>query len=296
MLPADAQVVSSTEQAAEDASDTNEFISFLRIFLLVFGGVALFVGSFVIANSLSITIAQRTREFATLRTLGASRRQVLVSILIESLVVGTLAAMTGLFLGLGLAKLLFWFFDLAGFTLPNQGLLFGTRTIVVSLLVGILVTVAASLRPAFRATRVPPIAAVREGATLPVSRLARFRVVGSLTLAALGFASLLWSLFGASGTGPVLLFLGLGAVLLFIGVALFASRIVRPFAAAVSPLGTWVVVADVDPRLAALDASVLAVLALRGLRHRGSTGRRVGRVRASGAVLDPARSLSRSSS
>ena len=92
MLPADAQVVSSSEQAAEDASDTNEFISFLRIFLLVFGGVALFVGSFVIANSLSITIAQRTREFATVRTLGASRRQVLVSILIESLVVGTLAA------------------------------------------------------------------------------------------------------------------------------------------------------------------------------------------------------------
>jgi putative ABC transport system permease protein len=242
VLPPDAQVLSGSEQAAEDASDTNEFISFLRIFLLVFGGVALFVGSFVIANSLSITIAQRTREFATLRTLGASRRQVLVSILVESFVVGTLAAITGLFLGLGLAKLLFWFFDLAGFTLPNQGLLFGTRTIVVSLLVGILVTVAASLRPAFRATRVPPIAAVREGATLPVSRLARFRVVGSLTLAALGLASLLWSLFGASGTGPILLFLGLGAVLVFIGVALFASRLVRPFATAVSPLGTWVVV------------------------------------------------------
>ena len=147
MLPPDAQVVSSTEQAAEDASDTNEFIKFLRIFLLVFGGVALFVGSFVIANSLSITIAQRTREFATLRTLGASRRQVLVSILLESLVVGTLAAITGLFLGLGLAKLLFWLFDLVGFTLPNQGLLFGTRTIVVSLLVGILVTVAREPAP-----------------------------------------------------------------------------------------------------------------------------------------------------
>ena len=64
-------------QAAEDASDTNEFISFLQKFLLAFGGIALFVGAFVIANSLSITIAQRTREFATLRTLGASRRQVL---------------------------------------------------------------------------------------------------------------------------------------------------------------------------------------------------------------------------
>jgi ABC-type antimicrobial peptide transport system permease subunit len=243
ILPANAQVLSGTEQAAEDASDTNEFISFLRIFLLVFGGVALFVGSFVIANSLSITIAQRTREFATVRTLGASRKQVLGSIVIEALVVGALAAVTGLFLGLGLAKALFWLFDLAGLTLPNNGLIFGARTIIVSLLVGILVTLVASLRPAVRATRVPPIAAVREGATLPVSRFARFRVVGSLVLMALGFAALLWSLFGASGTGPVLLFLGFGAVLLFLGVAMFAARLVQPVAGLVSPLGTWAVVA-----------------------------------------------------
>jgi putative ABC transport system permease protein len=243
ILPSNAQVLTGTEQAAEDASDTNEFISFLRIFLLVFGGVALFVGSFVIANSLSITIAQRTREFATVRTIGASRRQVLGSIVIEALVVGTLAAVTGLFLGLGLAKLLFWLFDKAGFTLPNSGLIFETRTIVVSLLVGILVTLIASLRPAVRATRVPPIAAVREGATLPVSRFARYRTVGSLLLIVVGFALLLWSLFGAHGTKPVLIFLGVGALLLFLGVAFFAPRIVRPLASVVSPIGTWAVVA-----------------------------------------------------
>jgi ABC-type antimicrobial peptide transport system permease subunit len=243
ILPSNAQVLTGTQQAAEDASDTNEFISFLRIFLLVFGGVALFVGSFVIANSLSITIAQRTREFATVRTLGASRRQVLGSIVIEALVVGTLAAVTGLFLGLGLAKLLFWLFDKAGFTLPNSGLIFETRTIVVSLLVGILVTLVASLRPAIRATRVPPIAAVREGATLPASRFARYRTVGSVLLIVVGFAALLWSLFGAHGTKPVLIFLGVGALLLFLGVAFFAPRIVPPLAAAVSPLGTWAVVA-----------------------------------------------------
>src|SRR5206468_1876227 len=116
---------------------TNTFISFLRGFLLAFGGIALFVGSFVIANSLSITIAQRTREFATLRTLGASRRQVLQSIFIESLVVGTAASVLGLFIGLGLAKGLFRLFDAVGFTLPNSGLIFATRTVVVSLLVGI---------------------------------------------------------------------------------------------------------------------------------------------------------------
>ena len=92
------------EQVREDAEDTNEFITFLQGFLLAFGGIALFVGSFVIANSLSITIAQRTRELATLRMLGASRRQVLGSIILEALVVGVVASVVGLFLGLLLAK------------------------------------------------------------------------------------------------------------------------------------------------------------------------------------------------
>ena len=159
-------------QAQEDAAETNEFISFLQGFLLAFGGIALFVGSFVIANSLSITIAQRIREFATLRTLGASRRQVMSSDLVEALVVGVVASVIGLFLGLLLASGLFALFEAVGFTLPNTGLLFEPRTVVVALSAGILVTLFASLRPAIRATRVPPIAAVREGATLPPGRRA----------------------------------------------------------------------------------------------------------------------------
>src|SRR5207342_2617828 len=123
-------------------------------------------------------------EFATIRTIGASRKQVLGSIILESLVVGILASVLGLFLGLGLANVLFSLFDAVGLTLPHTGLVFETRTIVVSLLVGILVTLAASLRPAIRATRVPPIAAVREGATLPESRFARYRSIASVLLAA----------------------------------------------------------------------------------------------------------------
>ena len=231
VLPPTAEVKLASEQAEEDAADTNEFITFLQGFLLAFAGIALFVGSFVIANSLSITIAQRTREFATIRTLGGSRRQVLGSIVIESLVVGTIASIIGLISGLALAKGLFKLFDLVGFTLPNQGLLLETRTIVVSLLVGILVTLVASLRPAIRATRVPPIAAVREGATLPESRFARFRTVGSLGLTALGFAALAFGLFGSGlGTTEVLLWMGIGALLIFIGVALFSARLVRPLA------------------------------------------------------------------
>ena len=108
------------QQAAEDAKDTDAFVSFLRYFLLAFGVIALFVGAFVIFNSLSITIAQRTRELATLRTLGASRRQVRFSVIVESLVMGTLASIVGLFLGLALAIGLFKLFDAVGFTLPEQ--------------------------------------------------------------------------------------------------------------------------------------------------------------------------------
>ncbi len=232
ILPPTAQAKSGAQQAADDAEETNSFISFLRGFLLAFGGIALFVGSFVIANSLSITIAQRTREFATMRTLGATRRQILLSVFTEALVVGTLASLVGLFLGLALAKGLFWLFETVGFTLPNSGLLLETRTIVISLLAGILVTLLASLRPAMRATRVPPIAAVREGAVLPESRFARWRTPGSALLTVVGFGALVYGLFAPDlGTTQILLWLGLGALLVFFGVALLSVRFVRPLAA-----------------------------------------------------------------
>ena len=242
ILPPETRVRSGSSQATNDAKDTNGFITFLQTFLLAFGGIALFVGSFVIANSLSITIAQRMREFATLRTLGASRRQVLASVIVEALVMGVVASLVGLFLGLALAKGLFKLFDTVGFTLPNNGLTFETRTIVVALVVGIVITLLASLRPAFRATRVPPIAAVREGAVLPPGRFARFRVVGAIATAALGFAALLLGLFGHGlGTTGVLALMGLGALLIFIGVALFASRLVRPLAVVANPVARWTV-------------------------------------------------------
>ena len=233
ILPADTQVRTGQGQAHQDSKDTNSFISFLQKFLLGFGGVALFVGSFVIANSLSITIAQRTRELATLRTLGASRRQLLRSIIIEALAIGVLAAVIGLFAGLALAKGLFALFNAVGFTLPNNGLTFETRTVVVSLAVGIIVTLLARLRPALRATRVPPIAAVREGATLPESRFARYRLPASILLTALGFAGLLWGLFAPGlGTAGILIFMLGGALLVFFGVALLSVRLVTPLAGA----------------------------------------------------------------
>jgi putative ABC transport system permease protein len=231
ILPPDTQVRTAQAQAHEDAKGTDSFISFLQKFLLGFGGVALFVGSFVIANSLSITIAQRTREFATLRTLGASRPQILRSVMLEALVMGVLASIVGLFAGLALAKGLFSLFNAVGFTLPNNGLTLETRTIVVALIVGIVVTLLASLRPALRATRVPPIAAVREGATLPESRWARFRLPAAIVVTALGFAGLVAGLFVPNlSTGQILLLMLGGALLVFIGIALLSVRLIGPLA------------------------------------------------------------------
>jgi putative ABC transport system permease protein len=231
ILPPGTQVRTGTAQAREDAKDTQSFVSFLQDFLLAFGGIALFVGSFVIANSLSITIAQRTRELATLRTLGASRRQVMVSIIIEALVMGILSSIAGILVGLGLGTGLFKLFDAVGFTLPNNGLVLHTRTVVVALIVGILVTVIASLRPALRSTRVAPIAAVREGATLPPGRFARFRTPASALLTIAGFAALAYGLFGKGlGTTKLLTYMGIGTLLIFLGVALLSARIARPLA------------------------------------------------------------------
>ena len=231
ILPPGTQVRTGEGQASEDASETQSFLTFLQGFLLAFGGIALFVGAFVIANSLSITIAQRTREFATLRTIGASRRQILRTVLLEALVIGILASITGIVLGLGLAKGLFWLFEQVGFTLPNSGLLLETRTVIVSLIVGVVVTVIASLRPARRATRVPPIAAVREGATLPPGRFRRYRPVGSALLGLAGFALLAFGLFGSGlSTAQILTSMGVGAVLIFFGVAFFSAQLVTPLA------------------------------------------------------------------
>ena len=174
LLGPSAQVRTGQAQAQQATKDTSGFLNIFQDFLLAFGGIALFVGSFVIANTLSITIAQRTRELATLRTLGATRRQVLRSVLVEAFVIGTLASIVGLFLGLLLAKALNSLLVSFGINLPQAATVFKTRTIMISLLVGIVITMIAAVRPALRATRVPPIAAAREGALLPPSRWAKF--------------------------------------------------------------------------------------------------------------------------
>src|SRR5262249_15347411 len=200
-------------------------------FLLAFAAIALFVGSFVIANTLSITIAQRTREFATLRTLGATRKQIRRAVVIEALVIGILGSVTGLFLGLALAKGLEAVFKSIGIDLPTAGTVFATRTVIVSLLVGTIVTLLASLRPARRAMRVPPIAAVREGAELPRGRFARWTPYLSAVTLLLGILLLAYGVLAHNlPTGTRLFSLGVGILLLFFGVSANAARVVRPLA------------------------------------------------------------------
>ena len=230
ILPRTAQVRSGAQEAAKQTQDTSAFTGFLQKFLLAFGGIALFVGIFVIANTLSITIAQRAREFGTLRTLGATRRQVMTSVVVEGGVIGILASVSGLFIGLGIAKGLQALFVSFGIELPHGNTIFATRTIIVSLVVGTVVTVLASLLPALRATRVEPIAAVREG-VLPPSRLARFGIPAAAGTMAVALALLLFGGLVSSASGTQrLLAIGLGVLASFIAMALAAPRFVPPLA------------------------------------------------------------------
>ncbi len=241
LLPATAQVRTADAQAKEDAKDVS-FTKFIRYFLLSFAGVALFVGSFVIFNIFSITVAQRVREFATIRTIGGSRRQILWSVVTEALVIGLIASLLGLFLGLGLAAGLNALFKALNADLPSQGLVFAPRTIVVSLAIGVVVTLLAGLIPALRATRVPPIAAVREGSELPKSRIAKYVPYIAIVVIALAVTVLSFSLFKDKlDTAPRLISMAVGVLLLFIGVAMLSSRTVRPLAVGTHPIAKWAV-------------------------------------------------------
>jgi putative ABC transport system permease protein len=231
LLSATTQVKTAAGQASSDSKDTQTGVDAIRYILLAFAGIALFVGGFVIANTLAITVAQRMRELATVRTLGASRRQVLGSVVLEAGVVGLIGSIVGLFLGLAIAVGLKAFLAATGFELPGGGIVFSSRTILISLAAGTLIALLASLRPALRATRIEPIAAVREGAVMPRSRFARYALPASATIGAVAVALFSYGVFAHGLDAKVrLLALALGVLLLFVAVAMVASRVVRPLA------------------------------------------------------------------
>jgi putative ABC transport system permease protein len=230
MLPARLTVETGTQAADRQSDDIKEDLSFFRIVLLVFGGVALLVGSFLIFNTFSITVAQRIRELGMLRTLGATRGQILRGMVLEATIIGALGSVLGVLAGIGFAGALNAMFKSFGIDLPNTGTIIATRTIVVALVVGMLVTLAAALSPALRATRVSPMAALLEAA-LPESRrhgrvftaIAVLLMLGGIALTCLG-------LFGGLESNAAAGSVGGGAVAVLFGVSMFSPRLVRPLA------------------------------------------------------------------
>jgi putative ABC transport system permease protein len=231
VMPPAAKVETAKENADRGSEEIQEDLGFLRIVLLVFAFVALFVGSFLIFNTFSITVAQRVSEFGMLRTLGASRRQILASVVIEAVAIGLLGALIGIAGGYLIAELLNALFKAVGVDLPTTGLVMKTRTIVVSLAIGVLVTLVASLVPALRSTRVPPIAAMH-AFTPPSSRRRRLLYAGlSVLLGLAGLGLVLAGLFGGAEGGAAAGLLGAGAVAMVLAVSLFSPRLVPPLAA-----------------------------------------------------------------
>jgi putative ABC transport system permease protein len=208
-----------------------QFVKILRGILVAFGAISIFVGAFIIFNTLSITVAQRIREIAMLRTVGADRRQVMRSVVGEAAVMGILGTFVGILLGFGIAKGLQAIMSAAGLSLPRVGTVFEVRTAVVAALVGVGVTIAASISPALRATRIEPVAALREGAELPLTKTGRRMPKIALGITILGIALASVGNFGSGlKFSDRLPFIGLGSILLFIGIAALSPKFVKPLA------------------------------------------------------------------
>jgi putative ABC transport system permease protein len=221
-LPSGVQVVTGQTVADEQSGDINRALGFFSTALLIFAFISLFVGAFTIFNTFSIIVGQRTRELALLRVLGASRRQVFRSVLAEAAVVGLIASVVGLGLGvlaaLGLQALLRGF----GITLPSSGLVFHARTVVAALVIGVGVTVVSAVSPARRAVRISPMAAISDQAVESERSSGRRSIVGSVLLVA-GAVLLAIGL-----TVPAIQLVGIGAVAVFLGVGMLSPLVARP--------------------------------------------------------------------
>jgi putative ABC transport system permease protein len=220
ILPDNTEVLTGAEITDETQSDVKQSLSFITTFFLIFALIALFVGTFVIYNSFSIIVAQRTREMALLRAIGARRLQVWVSVLIEAVVIGIVASVVGFLVGLGLATVLG-----EVMSLPEGSLAIVPTSIAVAIVTGVVVTVLSAFVPAWRAARVPPLAAMREVAVDSSGR-SRIRAVIGLLLTALG---VLGVIAGATGHEPSTV--GLGVVGVFVGVLFLSPALARPVSA-----------------------------------------------------------------
>ncbi len=231
VVPPTVQVETGQQSAKRQSTDIADQLKFLKIILLVFAGVSLFVGAFLIFNTFSITVAQRTREFGLLRTLGASRGQVLGSVVLEATVLAVLGSALGLAGGVGLAKGINALFKSFGIDLPNTGTVLLGRTIIVALVVGMVVTLVAALAPALRATRVTPMAALQDAEQSGVRRHGRVVTAVALLVILIGFLLSGIGVFGnLESSGSAAALIGLGAVAVLLGTSLFSPWLVRPIA------------------------------------------------------------------
>jgi putative ABC transport system permease protein len=226
VLPPDVEVVTGQTVANEQTTSINQALSFFSTGLLVFAFISLFVGGFTIFNTFSILVGQRTRELAMLRIVGASRRQVFRSVLIEATLLGVVASLIGLGLGvlsaIGLETLLKGF----GITLPSGPLVFESRTVVAAIIVGVGVTVVSAISPARRAVRIPPVTALVDFQGDQIESSRRRIVIGSI-IAVLGIGALAVGL-----EKPAIQLVGLGAVAVFIGIGMLAPVVARPMSSA----------------------------------------------------------------
>ncbi len=226
-LPAGTEAITGKEFTEESQDAFQKIIAIFGTFLLVFALIALFVGSFIIYNTFSIIVAQRTRELALLRAIGASRRQVMTSVIIEALVVGLLASIIGMGLGILLAIGLNSLMQAIGFSGPDTPIVVPASAAISSILVGTFITVASAIFPARRAATIPPVAAMRDVA-IDRTGASRRRVIAGLIVLAVG-AFLLWrGLFG--GGDYSLQMIGGGAFFVFIGLTILGPTVAAPLA------------------------------------------------------------------
>jgi putative ABC transport system permease protein len=222
VLPKGIEALTIQQSTANDSKNLKQGLSFFNTFLLAFAGISLFVGAFLIFNTFSMLVAQRTRELALMRALGASRGQVTGSVLIEALVVGVVSSLGGFAAGVGVAIGLRSLLGALGIDLPAGSTVIALRTFVVCMVVGVGVTALAALVPARKAAKVAPVQAMRESGPAEERSLVRRTAVGAGFLV-LGIGSLVLGL-----TGGGLSFVGLGAALSFLGVTVISPLFARP--------------------------------------------------------------------
>ncbi len=226
VLPDGAEVLTGRAAAAQQADSVQEGFEFFRVILTIFGAIALLVGTFIISNTFSILVAERTRQLALLRAVGASRGQVLGSVLLEAVVIGLVAAVLGLAGGVLLAIGVNAALQGLGVDLPSGGLVISPNTVLTALVVGLVVTVVSAVVPAVRATRVPPIAALRDVA-IDRSGASRWRAGAGVVVLAVA-AVLLSRAWTAGGDTDALPAVGLGALAAVVGAVVIGPVLAGP--------------------------------------------------------------------